>query len=203
MFGVLWLGRQRIRRKGYSVNQVNHDPSARVSARRRLIRGVFAAPAALTLYSGSAFAAASQSCVAKQVASPPPILPTASAVPDIWVRVQLYTLGIVPGDETHLSTWVSGVDVDALNALSAGLPYLSSTQWQAFTANAHSGYVVGQIVSSPPSHTHSPAGSPLTQNGAYVALRVDANGNIIGVVGINSGGSSVANTCWASFRVIP
>lgn len=188
------------------MNENIEAMSVKINARRRLVRGAFAAPAVMTLYSGSAFAVASQTCVAKQVANPPPTLPTASAAPDIWVRVQLYTLGIVPGDPSHTSTWVSGADVDALNAVSAGAPYLSNTQWQAFTANNHSGYTVGAILNTPPSHnspTHTPAGTPLTQNGAYVALRVDANGNIIGVVGISSGGSSVANTCWASFRVIP
>ena len=187
------------------MNEKIQDPSVRVSARRRLIRGVFAAPAALTLYSGSAFAAASQTCVAKQVSNAP-FLATASGSPDIWLRVQLWTLGNGPGNNTtHLSTWVSGADVAALNAVSAGAPYLSNTQWQAFTADTHSGYTVGAILNTPPTHTHSPAGTPLTHNGSYVALRVNTSGNIVGVVGIgsSSGTSSVANTCWASFRVIP
>ena len=187
------------------MNESNIDRPRNDSARRRLIRGAFAAPAALTLYSGSAFAQASTSCVAQQVGNP--TLPTASTQTDMWVRVRLWTLG----NSGNLSTWVKGADVVALSAPSATLvtsgtfstisttattsTYLSSSAWQCFTAEPGSGFTVDQRLTSPPTRN----GSTLTQNGAYVALRVDANGNIIGVVDIGTGGSAVANTCWASF----
>ena len=173
------------------MNENIQDLPAKDSARRRLIRGVFAAPAALTLYSGSAFAAASSACVANQFNNAPSPLPVASGAPDVWVRVRLWTLG----NGANLSTWVSGADVAALNATSANAPYLSGTAWQCFTAGSASNFSVDQRLTSPPIRP----GSTLTQNGAYVALRVDASGNIIGVVGIGSGGTTVAHTCWASF----
>ena len=189
------------------MNENTQDLPAKESARRRLIRGVFAAPAALTLYTGSAFAAASSACVGNQVSNPPSPLPVASGAPDLWVRVRLWTLG----NGANLSTWVSGADVVALSASSATLvttgtfstisttattsTYLSSSEWQCFTAGSNSNFSVNQRLTSPPTRP----GSTLTQNGAYVALRVDASGNIIGVVGIGSGGSTVSHTCWASF----
>ena len=184
-------------------NTNNRPAMDKRSARRRLIRGAFAAPAALTLYSGRAFAQASMTCVAKQVRNPPAPLPTASSVPDSWVRVQLWTLG----QAGNLSTWVRGADVVALSgfstaatsglyAVAAASPYLSSGTWQAFTAAQGSGYTVDQRLTVEPTAPNS----TLRQNGAYVAVRVDANGNIIGVVGIGTGGSTVANTCWASFN---
>ena len=39
----------------------------------------------------------------------------------------------------------------------------------------------------------------LQQDGNYVAVRIDANGNTIGVVGVGTGGSAVAQSCWTSF----
>ena len=165
------------------------------SARRRLIRGAFAAPAALTLYSGSTFAAASNlRCVANQVSTP--TLPGASGITDLWVRVQLWTLG----SGATLSTWVSGADIVALTSPKTPMPYLSSSEWQCFSAGSNAGYTVGQKLTSPPSKP----GSTLTRNGSYVAVRVDSTGKIIGVVAVDpaSGGSAIAQTCWASFSGI-
>lgn len=190
------------------MNKKTNDrvPPDTRSARRRLIRGAFAAPAALTLYSGRAFARASMSCVAKQVANPPTPLPTAFPGPDKWVRVQLWTVG----KDKKLSTWVKGADVVALTSrtattgaavfsVAATRPYLSSDAWQCFTAGENSDYRVDQRLTSPPTSSNT----TLLQNGAHVAVRVDADGNIIGVVGIGTDGSTVANTCWASFNGVP
>lgn len=168
------------------------------TARRRLIRGVFSAPAVLTLYSGNTFAQASMSCVAKQVAAIPPALPEPSGGPDTWVRVQLWTLGAAG---TGGSRWVKGEDVVALKS-GTGTVHLTSVQWQCFSAgNANgntSGYTMGQVLDSTPTKgIKTPA-----KNGQWVALRVDASGNIVGVVGLNgsSNTSAVAGTCWDSFR---
>ena len=162
------------------------------------MRGAFAAPAALTLCSGGAFAASSAvRCVANQVNSP--VLPNASATADTWVRVRLWTMGGTPVNTQ--STWISGADLAAVVAGTSATSYLSSTQWQAFSAQSASVYTAGQTVNGPPA---TPGASPpLTQDGLYVAVRFDATGNIIGVVGISgtSGGSAVANTCWTSFKV--
>lgn len=148
------------------------------------------------------------SCVAKQVANPPTPLPTASLGRDAWVRVQLWTVG----QSGNLSTWVSGADVVALSSRSTAIvsvfsvaaagPYLSSNAWQCFTAGSGSAYTVDQRLTNPPTSSN---GTPAVQNGAYVAVRVDQYGSIVGVVGIgsNTGSSTVANTCWASFNGVP
>lgn len=174
------------------MNENREQSSVKVSARRRLVRGAFAAPAVLQLYSGGALAnASSVRCVANQVKYPE--FPTATAAPDVWVRVRLWTVGT----DANLSAWVKGSDVVALvNGLSL-YSYLPSTQWQCFAAGNGSGYTVGQLLSTAPTKS----GSYCAQNGSYVAVRVDSNGKIIGVVGLGgSGGSAVRlATCWASF----
>lgn len=166
------------------------------SARRRLVRGAFAAPAALTLVSGSTLAAASSQCVANQVNSSSPALPgpTTSATADTWVRVPVWSVGNGNG---NLSTWVSGADMMPLVNNNTSMCYLSSGQWQCLSAGASSGYTVGQIVSTQPTSRNS----TLARNGSYVAVRVDASGRIIGVVGVGTGGSAVGQSCWASFSV--
>jgi hypothetical protein len=174
------------------MNENRDESLVKVSARRRLIRGAFAAPAALQLYSGGALAnASSVRCVANQVAYPE--FPAATTAPDVWVRVRLWTVGA----DANLSAWVSGSDVIALvNGLSL-YSYLPSAQWQCFAAGNGSGYTVGQLLSTPPTKP----GSSLAQNGSYVAVRVDSTGKIIGVVGLGGGGGSAVRlaTCWASF----
>ncbi|MBK7277582.1 MAG: hypothetical protein IPI08_13850 [Betaproteobacteria bacterium] len=67
------------------------DPSAvqAPSARRRLIRGALAAPALMTLCSGSAFAAASTRCLANAQTMPQPA-PSGTPAADTYLRVQLY-----------------------------------------------------------------------------------------------------------------
>ena len=114
----------------------------------------------------------------------------------MWVRVQLWTLG----SGATLSTWVSGADIVALTSPATPLPDLSSSEWQCFTAGSNCGYTVGQKLTSPPTKP----GSTLTHDGSYVAVRVDSTGKIIGVVAVDpsSGGTAVAQTCWASFSGI-
>lgn len=177
--------------KGWSMNEKCKVPSTRFEARRRLVRGAFGAPAALTLFSGGAFAAGSNlRCVVNQVNTPYLALP--SGTTDTWVRVQLWTLGT----GGNLSTWVSGADIVALTNANTPAPYLTTSQWQCFTAGSGSGYTVGQLLATPPSKP----GSTLAHNGSYVAVRVDGTGKIIGVVGVEgSSGSSIAQTCWTSF----
>jgi len=173
------------------MNENREESSGKVSARRRLIRGAFAAPVALQLYSGSAFAnASSLHCVANQVAYPE--FPIATTVPDVWVRVRLWTLG----SGGNLSAWVSGSDVTALVNGLALYSYLPSAQWQCFAAGSGAGWNVGNVLTAPPTKS----GSTLAHNGSYVAVRVDSTGKIIGVVGLGNGGSAVRlATCWASF----
>ena len=68
-----------------------HDMQPTVSARRRLIRGAFAAPALLTLHSGSARAASSLGmCLVKANTSPATF--AAASADDNTFRYQLHTV---------------------------------------------------------------------------------------------------------------
>ena len=141
-------------------------------------------------------ASSSARCLANQIAYPE--FPVASGMTDTWVRVQLWTLGV----DSTLSTWVSGADLWALlgNWMTKNKnypsPYLVTTQWQCFTAAASSGFTAGQKLDVAPQL----AGSSLVHNGSYVAVRVDQNGGIIGVVGIDgNSGTAIAQSCWTSF----
>jgi hypothetical protein len=173
-------------------------PDQKVSARRRLIRGVFVAPAALTVFSGSAFAQASMTCVSKRVADP--VLPEASASPDAFLRVPLYGLG----NGGNVSKWIKGADVVFL-ADGSKEPvnvFLSRDDWLCVSKGQgapNGDWVVGQRYPDP----RLPNGSRPQElrPEQLVAVRVDASGNIVGIVGTGGdAGSAVGWTsCWASF----
>ena len=223
------------------------DPATKGIARRRLLlRGTFAAPAALTLFSGSVAARSISNCVTKQVAVPDvtPSTPTAE-MGTTYVRVRLQRFsGSVDGvvKTNRYSRWVRGFDVSALQAVATNSPYLTGTsatvtQWQLYDrgvtnttsscsatnanlnpasayAPPYSSAVPGHILTS---GTPSEAGvvscgtgsqtATFTSSGPtadqWVALRVNTNGDIVGVVGINSAPetSAVWQSCWSSFRV--
>ncbi len=175
-------------------------PEQKLSARRRLIRGAFVAPAALTVFSGSAFAQSSMTCVSKRVADP--VLPEVSAGEDVFLRVPLYGLG----HGGNVSTWIRGADVvflarDSKEPLDT---FLSSNQWLCVSNGQgapNGSWTVGEKYTDP---------DPTLPNGGrpkelsperWVAVRVDASGNIIGIVGTGGDrGSAVGWTsCWASF----
>lgn len=158
-----------------TMNETTNSPSNRASARRRLIRGVFAAPAALTLYSGSAFAQASTSLrvLERQLADPQfPVNPT-----DTWVRVPVYMSNGVK------VVW--GADV-----LESGYALTS------FVASNASWATVAD-----PSEPHTPSGTPtLSSPSEYAALRFNERGIIIGVVAAGSNtGTAVTQSALVSF----
>jgi hypothetical protein len=162
------------------------------------------APAALTVCSGSAFAQASMTCVSKQVADP--VLPGPDApFVENYLRVRLYGLG----NEDNVSTWIKGAEFDFLTQTDPNPkdpplppPYLSSSQWQCVsTGTGDNKWVIGKIYDDP---------EPRLPNGScpealvpvrYVAVRVDEEGKIIGVVGTagNNGSAVGWTSCWASF----
>lgn len=215
------------------MNDQNQDAGNKISARRRLVRGVFAAPAALTLFSGSVAARSLNNCVTKQLNSAviPPVTTTQGTT---FVRVQLKRFtGSYNGTlrTNRFSRWVKGTDVVALQATGTLAPYLSASQWQLFdrgttdvrscgtsTFNPASKYLgtsVGTIISLLPDESGavqcSNTAEIRTIVGAgpdvdeWVALRVNANGDILGVAGISgqstSGTSAVYQSCWTSFRI--
>lgn len=173
------------------MNDSSKDRANVVAARRRLVRGVFGVPAALTLCSGSVYAAASsQQCLVNAAADPV----DAPLDTTTWVRVELWKLG--SGDK--LSTWVWGGDLKYLQASDTLPPYLSATQWQCVSAGKDAGYKKADVKSSTPTKGTS---SPV-RSGQYVAVRVNAGGKIIGVQGIETGGTAIAASCWASINIL-
>ena len=178
------------------MNNDLQESKTHITARRRLVRGVFAAPAALTLYSGGAFAAASMSCVAKDVSAE--IFPGPSMDADTYVRVQLWNLT----EGQNVTAWVSGAELAVWQApMATSPPFIGLADWQCFSVTGSSNFTLGQVISTEPAQT----GYTLTHDGMWVALKIDGLGNIVGVEGIGpntSGASAVHGTCWTSFRTV-
>ena len=184
----------------------------RVSARRRLVGGAaLSVPVALTLRSGGA-AAASVSCVFKQVRNGAVSQPNVTT-DDNWLRVRLWAL---TGQNANFSsTWISGADLAVL-AKSGKTVFISATEWWCMSAGSSA-----KIQTGPTTTTNVTAGNKYTPNpvpprytqgsnttyvasaqSVYVSVRVDEAGNIVGVVGDGqptTGTSSVSDSCWTSF----
>lgn len=168
------------------------------SARRRLIRGAFGAPAALTLYSGSAMAAGSLAgCFNKQIVDNVNPVTTQDLTSDGYLRVRMRA----KGTGTGYSAWVSGQDLltAAFLAGKPGLSFLGADSWYSLEVGDGitntSGYLLNQI------YTNTAAiagGEPAVLPGRSVALRFDANGKVVGVTS-SAGGAAVTGSCWASF----
>lgn len=158
------------------------------AARRRLVRGVFAAPAALTLCSGSVYAqASSQTCLTKAVNDP---VNAPTPADSSWVRVNVRKV------DSDLSTWVSGDDLRFLKVSDTQDPYLSTAEWQCLNPGNNSKYKKGDVISSKPS-----GGTPSPTND-FIAVRFDGTGRIIGVQELHTNGSTaMAMTCWNSINV--
>lgn len=171
------------------MNDKTHDADNKVSARRRLVRGVFAAPAVMTLVSGSALAAGSTSCVARQTQTQPLGINPA----DTWVRLPLYEFR----NGNNYVRFISGSNIVALLP-AGGVSFIQPGQFQCVekvaSGSNYSGYSVGSSYTPNPTPTAiSPA--------AYVAVRVDSTGKVLGgelINGTNSG-SAMSFTCWNSF----
>jgi hypothetical protein len=133
-------------------------------------------------------------CVSKQVAYPE--FPPVSGTWDGFVRVELY--GVNAGDRT--SKWIRGEDVNWL-AHGSKEPvdvFLSGSDWLCVSTGQGSpngSLVVGQKYAA-----EQLPGPPLGLK-QYVAVRVDARGNIIGIVGTGGDAGSAITwaSCWTSF----
>jgi hypothetical protein len=171
------------------------DPQTQVSARRRLLKGSFAAPAAMTLCSGSALAASSTQClkIGNEFNATP--LFTESAGTTFW-RVQVYDAQIDPGAQ-----WIKGADFVALNGVGAS-PFLATDQYYKYKKNnANTGQGVGTKTISKAEFGELISSSPQK----WVGVRVNSFGNIVGIQGMtsqvnhNSTGPMTAS-CWTSFK---
>lgn len=182
-----------------SSHEQQADQAGR-SARRRLIRGAFGAPAALTLYSGSAMAAGTLlNCVGKRVINPVNPGTTATADADGYVRVQVK----FKGTGSAYSAWVSGADVLAAASLAtgqSGYSFLGVNNWYCLAvgdgSTNTSGYTAGLIYTDAATIA---GGTPAVLANNFVALRFNGSGQIVGVT-TTAGASAVAASCWSSFR---
>jgi hypothetical protein len=168
------------------------------SARRRLIKGAFAAPAVLALHSGSALAnTSSAECAINQIDNP--VSPSLTNATDNYVRVRLWTLRKNTGN-TQIRYFVRGSDLSALGAYVVN-EYLPTGSWRQFDPAAPATQFTS--ISSTPVWSSSIQGI-LAQDGPYVAVRFEAdsmNAYVVGVVGPDTRGSAVTGSCWGSFIV--
>ncbi len=170
------------------MNENAPNPAGKGLARRRLLRGTFAAPAVLTMYSGGALAVTSATCVAKAQGTPvtggvatytPP-----TPAPDTYLRVRLW----------HSSTGNYWLRYDQIQAYAGASSIIA-------TSNNYRRFLVGTNALSTtlsPNEVNiaNPPGS-LSPSNKWAALRLDGAGNLVGV-GATGGGSAITGSCWTS-----
>jgi hypothetical protein len=166
------------------MNENATDQTGKGHARRRLLRGAFAAPAVLTMVSGGALAATSATCVAKAQTAPQtgPVVPDASA--DTFLRVQLYQTG----NDATLVHWLSG---DSISTFSGFANIVQAGKYTRFLIGSNTLSVAASEVNQ------NPASPVLSSPATWVALRFDGTGTLVGV-GATGGGSAITASCWTS-----
>lgn len=166
-------------------------PTQKQAARRKLVRGVFAAPAILTVCSGNAIAAQSSlRCLATHVANNTSITPKVGSL-DTWSRVQL-------SKATDGKYYVSGTQVSSVYTTSNTF-YPPVGTW--LEIDGTSGAVATSGVYTTP-NTTMPSGATLSYTAPkYVVVRFDGAGNVTGI-GTAGSGANVGASCWSSFRAL-
>lgn len=147
-------------------------------------------PAILTLHSGSARAAASANICLINANNAPAAAPVPSASDDTWLRYRLWTIRH-NGNNNIDSSWIKGSDLSIWNTM-----FIATGSWWQF--NGTTNQLIGSATTSAPAPSTNEHGP--TQDGPWVVLRVDANGNIVGV-GAGSAGAPVHDSCWGSFAL--
>jgi len=170
------------------VNENTKDGTARATARRRLIRGAFGVPAALTLYSGNVFAASSNlRALENQLKAPEYPGPVTVLNPgDTWIRVQVYAW---PNASSATALVVSGAEVAQQPGCGSSTSFVSDSGW-------------ANLATSTPFDTK---GKPpeLTNPVQWAALRFNASGVVVGVIpaGASSGdGTALTRSAGGSLR---
>jgi hypothetical protein len=158
-------------------------------ARRRFVRGVFAAPAVMTVCSGSAYGAdplTSATCLVKgQTGLDPMVDPfwTGTETPT-YLRVTVYEQGGI--------RYVRYGDLGAIGAKGVTSPVPSAGVNDFLELDAN-GALTGNVLP-----THANTGAPSATSSAVV-VRIDGGGFVVGT-GRGSGtqGALVSMTCWMS-----
>lgn len=165
--------------------------TARHAARRKLLRGAFAAPAVLTLHSAGATTAASSSlrCLTNQVngANSTKTVPVSSAL-DNWLRVPLFTTGAGTTASPH-RYYIKGSDVAPFQRPGRTSFITASQSWEFnIVSNAQVAAVIDGL----------PAGLSTSNCGKFASVRFDASGNVKGCGTGPLGTAAMPGTCWAS-----
>ena len=169
----------------------SQSPPSTPAARRKLVRGLFAAPALMTVCTGSAFAAQSSlRCLAQHVASNTSIIPKVREGLDAWTRVQLHKA-------TDGKYYVSGTQLTIVFVNSNSF-YPAMGTWLELKVTT--GNVVPGTYGTP--NPTMPPGATLSYTPPrYVVVRFDNAGNVTGV-GTAGNGANVGMSCWNSFKAI-
>ena len=164
------------------------NPSRADPARRRLVRGAFAAPAVMTVFSGRALAQTSATCFAKNAVTA--VAPTINnATTDTWFRVRVWRIGTDGnGDGVADGNYVKVSEVPYELAL-AITPFTYGG-FSFIRLRANNDYDIHPNQSAPTS------GVPAYRN-RWVLLRFNAQGKVIGFGGMD--GSPMSTSCWTSF----
>jgi hypothetical protein len=155
-----------------------------------MLRGVLAAPAVLTVSTGSAFAVASNArCLAKPMSpnEPAAIVGQEALAVDRAVRVRLYSKS---QSSVSSARWlVRGSDFSGFK----GGSFLKSGEWQEVDAS-------GALKNASFTSTSPPGGFALSDPPRHVLVRFDTSGRIVSVgpVGANNG-LAIGASCWSSF----
>jgi hypothetical protein len=171
------------------------DSAGKGEARRRLLRGTFAMPAVMTLVSGSALAAGSLTCVARQNASPV----SSTDVPDasVLVRVPVWE----KRNNQRFARFVSSGDIASL--MPPGGSYLADDTWQCIqntlNGNPNPPFTQNLIYTTNQVDTIRPNLVKAKVPNLYVAVRVDTAGKVVGVEPLSLANSAMYVSCWTSF----
>ena len=169
------------------MNSPVESPKPNQAARRKLVRGVFAAPAIMTVCSGNAFANTSNlRCLARNVNVNTNATPKVGGL-DTWTRVQLYQSGSGLSATYH----VSGTHVRSVFTQSNSV-YPAVGSW--LQIDGTTGAPIGSATTTTPSNPILNYSNP-----KYVVVRFDGAGNVTGV-GTAGGGANVGASCWNSFK---
>lgn len=176
------------------MTEKTQELETRGAARRRLVRGAFAAPTVLTLYSGSALAATSAlNCIVKRNTAPLTGIAPTAANDGVYFRYRLWALWKI-NNHSKVSYWIRGADLAAF-VRQGQTPWLGSSSWQGFNTTNNTLGSIGTPTAG--------SGQELVQQGPYIVLRVSNSGALVGAGDTNAAGSGTAlhNSCWTSFYV--
>ena len=168
-------------------------PTQKQAARRKLVRGVFAAPALMTVCSGSAWATGSSlRCLARHVTDNTSATPKVGDL-DAWTRVQLHKA-------TDGYYYVSGTQVASVYTTSNSV-YPAAGFWLKVDVTTGAVPATGAYSVATPSSV-TPSGATLSYTTPkYVIVRFDGAGNVKGI-GTAGTGANVGDSCWNSFKAL-